>query len=97
MKPTIIRQKGIDILNQKLSPSCVKCKYFNKVMNHNVSPKERLIQSTCKKFLVNPMQNIYYEKSGLGGVDFREKHPYALMARFDVTMCGLNGKYFINK
>ena len=51
----------------------------------------------CKKFLVSPMQNIYYEKSGLGGIDFSDKHPYALMARLDITMCGLNGKYFTKK
>ena len=40
------------------------------------------------------MQNIYFEKTGLNGIDFREKHPYALMARFDITMCGLDGAYF---
>ena len=97
MRPTIIRQKGVDILKHMLSPSCLKCKFFNKVTNNSVPQKERLYQSTCTKFLVSPIQNIYYEKSGLGGVDFNDKHPYALMSRLDITMCGLNGKYFAKK
>jgi len=97
MRLTTIRQKSQDIFNNLLKPSCINCKFFNKVTSNKVPIKEQLFQSTCKKFLVSPMQNIYFEKSGLGGVVFSEKQPYAIMARLDITMCGLHGAYFTHK
>jgi len=90
MRPTSIRQINQDALYNVLKSCCINCKFFSK------SPSDKnIIQSTCKKFLVSPLQNIYYEKTGLSGHDYTEKHPYAIMARLDITMCGLNGKYFI--
>ena len=94
MRATAIRQSGKNILKDMLKPSCINCKFFNKIIDNKAHSKEKLFKSTCKKFLVSPMQNIYFEKSGLGDVDFIEKHPYAIMARLDITMCGLNGTYF---
>ena len=87
----------LDILNILLKPSCTNCKFFNKVKSDITPNSEKFYQSTCTKFLVSPMQNIYYAKSGLGKVNYNERHPYALMARLDITMCGLNGTYFTKK
>jgi hypothetical protein len=88
-------QKGQDILHNLFKPSCINCKFLNKVTDNKAHPKEQLFKSTCKKFMVSSTQNIHYEKSF--SIDYTEKHPYALMARLDITMCGLNGTYFINK
>lgn len=85
-----------NVFNQLLKPSCVHCKFFNKalVASTTGTGTEISLQSTCGKFLVSPLQHTYYEKSGMATHDFREKHPYAVMARLDITMCGLNGAFF---
>jgi len=90
MRSSKVCQTFLNIMN----PLCTDCKFFNKIISENGNTS---IQSTCKKFLVSPMTNIYFDKSGLGSVDYREKQPYAFMTRFDITMCGLDGKYFIQK
>jgi len=95
MKPKNIRFMSQEIFNNLLKPSCMNCKFFNKVTTESSQLNDKFFQSTCKKFLVSPLQNIYYEKSGLGSVNYKERHPYAVMARMDITMCGLNGSYFI--
>ena len=47
--------------------------------------------STCTKFLIKFKNTSNHTLKD----DYIEKHPYSLLARFDTTMCGLNGKYFI--
>jgi hypothetical protein len=90
MRPTIIRQIGKYIFNNELKQSCKNCKYFKK-------SDSTIIQSTCKKFLVSPVKNIYFENADLKSIDYSEKNPYAIMARLDITMCGLHGAYFKHK
>jgi len=94
MRPTIIRYSGQDIFKHLIKPSCIQCKFCNPIIPEKKPSKEQMFQSTCKKFLVSPNN---YQNSVLGDFDFREKNPYALMARLDITMCGLHGKYFTKK
>ena len=90
MKSFKVYQKMLSLIK----PSCKDCKFLNKIVSEN---GDISIQSTCKKFLVSPMTNIYFDKSRLGELDYRGKYPYTITARFDITMCGLDGKYFVKK
>lgn len=78
-----------------LKPSCLGCKFFNPGSVSGASDIDPLLQSTCKKFLVNPMQNTFADRSGLQNFHCRDRHPYALMSRLDVSMCGLQGTFFV--
>jgi hypothetical protein len=75
-----------------MKPSCLDCVFFR-----NGGSGESIIQSTCKKFLVSPIQHTFADKTGLHNFHSRDKHPYALMARFDVSMCSLQGTFFQKK
>ena len=91
MRPSTIRSRFINV-DKLFKPMCANCKYFQK--EH--SSKEDIILSTCTKFLVKPQNIINHTlKDDKIKGDYTEKHPYALLARFDITMCGFNGKYFI--
>jgi hypothetical protein len=75
------------MLDTLFKPFCKGCKFLKKSSSGD----------TCKKFLVTPNYNIYSEKMILGNIDYREKHPYTITARLDVTMCGLYGRYYTNR
>jgi hypothetical protein len=96
MRPSIIRYTYYNI-DKLLKPSCANCKYFSKEPSSFYN-KENNIMSTCTKFLVKSQNNYTLKDAKIKG-DYTEKHPYSLLARFDITMCGLNGKYFtpVNK
>jgi hypothetical protein len=88
------------VFNKLLKPSCIHCKFFNPVITATVDctgADVNLLQSTCKKFLVSPMQHTYFDKTEMAKHEFREKQPYAISARLDITMCGLNGGFFSKK
>ena len=97
MRATHNRQTYYKMFNNLFKPSCINCKYFLKDKESNID-KTFIIRSTCQKFLINPQNNINQNTDQLK-FNYQPKHPYALLARFDITMCGLNGIYFtpINK
>jgi hypothetical protein len=43
------------------------------------------------------MQHTYFDKTEMAKHEFREKQPYAISARLDITMCGLHGAFFSEK
>ena len=91
MTPSTIRYAFINI-DKLFKPMCHNCKYFS----NELSSKQDIIMSTCTKFLVKPQNIINHTlKDDKIKGDYTEKHPYALLARFDITMCGLDGRYFI--
>ena len=87
------------IFSKLLKPSCVNCKFFNPILTTPTDGTEPKIsiQSTCRKFLVSPMQHTYFDKTEMAKHEFREKQPYAISARLDITMCGLHGAFFSEK
>ena len=88
MRPSIIRYAIVNI-DELFKPMCANCTYFLK----EPSSEGTFSRSRCQKILVNPENNIYSKDTKIKG-DYIEKHPYAIFARFDITMCGLNGTYF---
>jgi hypothetical protein len=98
MRPSTIRQTGQDIFKHLLKPSCMDCKLFYEITPSNIkSIDEKFYQSRCRKFIITPIQNIYIENKDITYENVYKKYPYALLARFDNKMCGLNGKYFTKK
>ena len=89
MRPSIIRYTYSNI-DKILNPMCSNCKYFSKELS-SFDNKEHITMSTCTKFLIKFKNTSNHTLKD----DYIEKHPYSLLARFDTTMCGLNGKYFI--
>lgn len=88
MRPSTIRSRFINV-DKLFKSMCSNCKYFSK------EPSD-IILSTCTKFLVKPQNIINHTlKDDKIKGDYTEKNPYALLARFDISMCGFNGKYFI--
>jgi hypothetical protein len=91
MRSSIVRYAFFNI-DELFKPMCANCKHYLK----DTSSKEHIIRSTCQKFLVKPQNIINHTlKDDKIKGDYTEKHPYALLARFDINMCGLNAKHFI--
>jgi len=84
-----MRPSSIRFYKDVLKPSCINCKYLLEYPYAN-SDNSLLVNSKCSKFLIQSKNNIHPDK----WVEVN-KHPYAILARFDITMCGLAGKYFI--
>jgi len=91
MRSSSIRLFNKDIFTDVLKPSCINCKYLLEYPYAN-SDNNLLVNSKCRKFLIRPKNNIQISE----WVEVNN-HPYALLARFDITMCGLNGKNFKKK
>jgi hypothetical protein len=93
MRSSIIRHDLVNI-DELFKPMCANCKYFlrEKTAIHN---PENIMMSTCQKFLVNPQNSIHETPKDMKiKGDYRVKHPYSLLARLDITLCGLKGSYF---
>jgi len=88
MKPSIIRHALVNI-DELFKPMCANCTHYLK----DISSKEHIIRSRCKKFFMKPPKDMKIKE------DYKEIHPYAILARFDRTFCGINGTYFepVNK
>ena len=93
MRPSSIRLYNKDIFTDLLKPSCINCKNLLEYPYAN-SDNNLIVNSKCIKFTIKQKNNIQTHE----WVEVN-KYPYALLARFDITMCGLNGLYFtpINK
>jgi hypothetical protein len=95
MRPTTIRQKtGHDLFNKLLKPSCMDCLYFCREPTSLHNP-EQIISSTCKKLIDTPKITNFTDRGAV--FSYSIKQPYALLARFDNKMCGLDGNSFTPK
>lgn len=86
-----MRPSSIRFYKDVLKPSCINCKYLLEYPYAN-SDNNFLVNSKCSKFVIKPKNNI--QPSERVKVN---NHPYAILARFDITMCGLTGAYFTEK
>lgn len=94
MRPSIMRYSGQDIFKDLLKPSCMDCLYFFREPTSLHNP-EKIVLSTCKKLIEKPKVKLL--TNGNPVFSYSIQHPYALLARFDNKMCGLNGNYFRQK
>jgi hypothetical protein len=90
MRPTLLRQQKPDIFNNLFKPSCANCLYFFREPTSLHNP-EKIVLSTCKKFIEKP--KIKQFANGFE-VNYSIKNPYALLARFENNMCGIDGSSF---
>lgn len=91
MRSSSIKNIYNDIFLDLIKPSCINCKYFLEYPYAN-SDNNLLVKSKCIKFLIKSTNNIHTHE----WVEVN-KYPYALLARFDTNMCGLNGTFFNKK
>ena len=94
MRPTIIRYSGEDIFKKLLKPSCMDCLYFYREPTSLHNP-DLILSSTCKKLIETPKITNFTDRGAV--FSYSIKQPYALLARFDNKMCGLDGNSFTPK